>query len=128
MKLKKFKKSIIMFLLILIVISFITTMSFATDDPFSTKQFENSSKVPEKLTNLTENSSQTIISVVRIIAVTIAVTMLLVISMKYMLSSAGDRADIKKHAVAYVIGAFILFGVTGILGILVDLSKTLSAT
>ena len=44
-----------------------------------------------------------------------------------MISSPGDRADIKKHAVAYVIGAFVLFGVTGILGVLVDLSNTFNS-
>lgn len=54
----------------------------------------------------------------RIVCATIAVVVLLVISMKYMLSAPGDRADIKKHAVHYVIGATILFGASGILGII----------
>ena len=34
-----------------------------------------------------------------------------------MLSSAGDRADIKKYAMNYVIGAFILFGATALVSI-----------
>ena len=45
--------------------------------------------------------------------------------MRYMLSSAGDRADIKKHAIAYVVGAVILFGVTWILGILVNIGESI---
>ena len=59
----------------------------------------------------------------RIVCVTIAIVILLAISMKYMMSAPGDRADIKKHAIHYVIGAFILFGVTGILGILDNFAK-----
>lgn len=63
-------------------------------------------------------ASATVIAIVRIVAATIAVVMLFVVAIKYMTSAAGDRADIKKHAVAYVVGAFILFGAVGILGVL----------
>ena len=45
--------------------------------------------------------------------------------MKYMSSAPSDRADIKKHAIAYVIGAIILFGVTGILSIIIEVSETI---
>ena len=44
--------------------------------------------------------------------------MIVVIAAKYMLASAGDRADIKKHAVAYVTGAMILFGSAAIVDII----------
>ena len=39
------------------------------------------------------------------------------------MASAGDRADIKKYAVNYIIGAIILFGTTGILGIVQNFVK-----
>ena len=48
----------------------------------------------------------------------IAVIMLIVLAMKYMLAAPGDKADIKKHAVVYVVGAVILFSVSGILKII----------
>ena len=35
-----------------------------------------------------------------------------------MLASAGDRADIKKYAMNYIIGAFIMFGATAITSII----------
>ena len=53
--------------------------------------------------------------------------MLLVIAMRYMTSAPGDRADIKKHAIAYVIGAVILFGVPAILGLLVEVAEAINA-
>lgn len=60
----------------------------------------------------------TIITVVRIAGVTVAVIMLLVIAMKYMSAAPGEKAEIKKSALIYVVGAVILFAVTGILGII----------
>ena len=59
-----------------------------------------------------------IINVVKVISVGIAVIMLAVLAMKYMLAAPGDKADIKKHAVVYVVGAVVLFGASGILSII----------
>ena len=59
-----------------------------------------------------------IISVTRIIATGIAIIMIVVVAMKYMMAAPGDRADIKKHAVVYIVGAVVLFGASGILTII----------
>lgn len=69
--------------------------------------------------------TNTVISVVRIVAVGTALIMLMVLGMKYMISAPSDRADIKKHLIAYVIGAFIVFGSATIIGILIDLADTI---
>lgn len=59
-----------------------------------------------------------ILTVVRNVGVFIAVGILMIVACKYIIASAGDRADIKKHAISYVIGAIILFATSGIAGIL----------
>ena len=64
------------------------------------------------------NVVATVISSIRIIGVCFAVVMLLTVAMKYMSAAPGDKADIKKSAVAYVVGAIVLFAVTGILTII----------
>ena len=74
-------------------------------------EWEGDSELNVKTTNVLT----TIIVAVKIIAVAIAIIMLLVVAIKYMSSAPGDKAEIKKHAVVYVVGAFILFAVTGIL-------------
>lgn len=85
-------------------------------------------KAPE-VSNLVGTAAGTVSGVLRIIGVTIALVMLLAIAMKYMISSAGDRADLKKHAVAYVVGAVVLFGATNIIAALIDFTdKTLNST
>ena len=78
------------------------------------KDWEEDSELNGKVTNVLT----TIIVAIKIIAVAIAIIMLLVVAMKYMTSAPGDKAEIKKHAVVYVVGAFILFAVTGILSII----------
>ena len=68
--------------------------------------------------NTATNVVATVISSIRIIGVCFAVVMLLTVAMEYMSAAPGDKADIKKSAVAYVVGAIVLFAVTGILTII----------
>lgn len=56
-----------------------------------------------------------ILNIVRIIGVSVSVSMLLVVACKYIIASAGDKADAKKYAINYIIGALILFGASGII-------------
>ncbi len=76
-----------------------------------------------KVDTLVNNGAATVVSVLRIASIAISVVVLLIISMKYMISAPGDRADIKKHAVAYVIGTFILFSAMQIIALLVNISN-----
>ena len=46
------------------------------------------------------------------------IAMLVLVAIKYMTSAPGEKADIKKHAVIYVVGAVVMFASTGILGII----------
>lgn len=128
MKKNKIYKLIIFFLITLLFCSItISTVNAATNG-FSRADFTrkgsnfDSGGEDTNITNLANNSASTAITIMRIAGTAIAVTMLLVISIKYMLSSAGDRADLKKHAVVYVVGAVVLFGAVGILGIINDLT------
>ncbi|MGN1299375.1 MAG: hypothetical protein ACI4UE_05280 [Candidatus Scatovivens sp.] len=58
-----------------------------------------------------------IITIVQLFGVSISVIMLIILGMKYMIASAGDKAEIKKHLTTYVVGAVVLFGSAGILEI-----------
>ena len=59
-----------------------------------------------------------ILNIARIVAVGVAMIMLVVLAMKYMMAAPGDKAEIKKHAVVYVVGAVVLFASAGILTII----------
>ena len=60
------------------------------------------------------------LGVIQLVALTVAVVMLVVLAIKYMMSSVSDRADIKKHAVIYIVGAVLMFGTSGIIQIIKD--------
>ena len=64
------------------------------------------------------NISGQILGVVQVIGVAVAVVMLIVLAIKYISAAPNDKAEIKKHAVVYVIGAVVLFAASGILGII----------
>ena len=121
MKLNKFLKVIIMFL---IVFESIMPIVFASNPNFDVN-YENSSGIPDKLENLTNNTLGTAISIARIVGVVIAIVILTVIGCRYMIAAPGDRADIKKHAIPFVIGAVVLFGATGILDIIVNVAESI---
>ena len=59
-----------------------------------------------------------ILTVFRVAAVGIALIMLVAVAMKYMSAAPEGKAEIKKHAVIYVVGAIVLFASSGILGII----------
>lgn len=138
---KKSLKMSITKIFILICIAFLMTSACSTvfgannnilmlassssgDSNFNPSEF-NSGGVESEVTDVVQNTSETIVAVLRVVSVAIAIIVLLVIAMKYMMSSAGDRADIKKHAVAYVTGTFILFAAAQIIAILIEVSDKL---
>lgn len=64
------------------------------------------------------NVAKSVITITRAICLGVAVTMLIVLAIKYMSSAPGDKATIKKSAVTYVVGAVIMFAAAGILSII----------
>ena len=116
---KKITAILLITVLCLIMLNCMDGKVFASNN-FDLNAFDKEPNEAAGVTNLVNVTAINAISVMRIVCVTIAIVILLTISMKYMMSAPGDRADIKKHAVHYAIGAFILFAVTGILGMLND--------
>lgn len=73
----------------------------------------------------TQNIAGAVISVAKVICAGVAIVMLTVIAMKYMLAAPSEKADIKKHAVVYVVGAVVMFAATGILTIIQNFASVL---
>ena len=69
-----------------------------------------------------------IITIVQIVGIGVAIIMLIVLAIKYISAAPGDKADIKKHAVVYVVGAVVLFAASGILQIVKNFSGNISGT
>ncbi len=59
-----------------------------------------------------------ILGIVQVVAIAVAVIMLVVLAIKYLTSSPNEKADVKKSAMTYVIGAVVLFGSSALLGVI----------
>lgn len=68
-----------------------------------------------------------VITIVQVIGVGVAIIMLIVLAIKYISAAPGDKADIKKHAVVYVVGAIVLFAASGLLGIIKNFASAVTA-
>jgi hypothetical protein len=72
----------------------------------------------EKGANAIVKIISSILGVVRTIGAAVALLIFMWVAVKYILASAGEKADLKKYLTTYVIGGLILFGASGILTII----------
>ena len=128
---KILKKYIIIFLLLIVIVSFCNNV-LAEDSGSShadktidliKQDWSDKSSTSDGVTNF----MTTLVFVVKVIGVAVAIIMLLVIAIKYMTSAPGDKAEIKKHAVVYVVGAVILFAAAGILTIIQQFAEAFNS-
>lgn len=126
-------KKVLKISLTLLLLSCILLISFQTCCEASTysQEMQDLIKESENFTDATNsvdkvnNIVATIITSIRIVGVAVAVVMLLILAMKYMSAAPGDKADIKKGLINYVIGAVVFFGVVGILEIISKLATAI---
>lgn len=69
-------------------------------------------RMPDDATNLASK----VLGAIQWVGYAFALGMLLYIGIKYMMSAANEKADIKKGLINYVIGACILFAASTIVG------------
>ena len=116
-------KRIAKILTVLIIIATIATM-------MSTVFANGASDVLGKLTGNTDAASavtttaNNIVGIVQVICYATAVIMLIYLGVKFITASPEAKADIKKSAIMYVIGAIIVFAAGALLGVISNLSTT----
>ena len=71
------------------------------------------------------NAGNNIAGIASIIGVAVAVVILIWLAIKYITAAPSDKADIKKSAVAYVIGAVLLFAASGVLALIQNFGQEL---
>ena len=83
--------------------------------------------IPSGTTSNTSGTFSRILSVIlgitQVIGMAIAVIMLIVLAIKYISTAPGEKAEIKKYAVVYIVGAIVLFAASGILEIIKQFAK-----
>lgn len=74
-----------------------------------------------------EKPMKVLIGIFEVVTVAVGIIMLIVLAIKYMTASAGDKAEIKKHAAVYIVGACLAFGATGVLSIIKTFTEELKS-
>ena len=103
-------KGIKILILLLVFIFLFQTMVLATNP------FDQINPVAPDDTTITEMNSfrNKIYTVFQIVGTGFAVIGLILLGIKYVYSAPNERADVKKYAIVYVVGAVLFFGAIGI--------------
>lgn len=112
----KTMKKVVNVLLTLAMIASMASVVFALP-----AEFKNID--PPDTTGTLGNATSRILGFIQFIGYGIAVGMLLYIGIKYMMSSAADKADLKKGSINYVIGAILVAGATAVVTMLMNFGE-----
>ena len=118
-------KTIIVLLIALMVFSFISKVHAVSTADVIRDRFTGAVN-PDGSDSIRKILS-VILDVTRTIGAAVAIVILMVIGAKYIIASAGERADLKKHLVAYVAGAVVMFGAVGLLEIIETFAENATA-
>ena len=112
------KKVVIALFIALIVVSIVCSSTVFAYDMMATVKSQANSDGDANVTAPVTNIAGAVITIARVVCAAVAVVMLVVLGMKYMMAAPSEKADIKKHAVVYIVGALVMFACTGILTII----------
>lgn len=128
---KVMKKVLIIAIVLLLGITLMQNTSMATYDWASKINSTATASAPAEANgaiNATKSIAQSVITITRAISLGVAITMLIVLAIKYMSAAPGDKASIKKSAVTYVVGAIVMFAAYGILTIIQSFASGIKTT
>ena len=119
MKRTTVQKLITLLLVALVVFSIATPVFASPLDPGSVTAA--SGEATQKVFNV----AGIILGVAQAIGVSVAIILLVVIAIKYMTAGAEGKAEVKKYAVGYVVGAILLFAGVAVLNIIRSFAVTI---
>lgn len=118
MKTQKVIKLLIAILLVVILSMTVSQVALAAGYNQSSSLSDMFDKIDESgASEAASNIIGMIINIAQVIGTGVAIVMLIVLAIQYIAASPEGKAEIKKNATIYVVGAVILFAASGILGI-----------
>ena len=110
-------KKILAVLVIALLLVSVSSVAFASSTIFDPGDITASDS---DAAGVIQDISGTILGIVQVVGVAVAVIMLVVLAIKYISAAPSEKADIKKSAFIYIIGALLLFGGVALLNIIRD--------
>ena len=127
---KLMKTMVVILVAVMIVASLVSTVNATTTVKFGdvdTDYVKNNASDTSGAASTVNRIVGSVLTIVQVVGCGVAVIMLIVLAIKYISAAPGDKADIKKHAVVYVVGAVVLFAATGILQIVKQFAENVKA-
>ena len=121
MKLNKIMKIVIAIMLVALVaiVASQAVMATMSVDPASDSITSTFNKKDESgASKAASNIIGAIINIAQVIGMGVAIIMLIVLAIHYISASPEGKAEVKKNATIYIVGAIVLFAASGILGII----------
>lgn len=113
------KKKIISIALTILMIFTLTNNVFATE--FDPGEWDPEPTVKTGGSFLTK--ARSVLGWIQFIGIIISVIALAVIGIKYLLSSVEGKAEYKKTMIPYVVGCFMLMGISILIGLIEEIAK-----
>lgn len=107
-------KKVLVFLLIALLVVSLSSVCLASGIPDPTEFSGDAGEARNPIMSV----SNLVLGVVQVVGVAVAVVMLVVLAIKYISAAPAEKADIKKSAFIYVVGALLLFGGVAVLNII----------
>ena len=122
---QKHKILSIVLLSIVILMSFINfgNIAYASTDPVDNPNYYNPGQDNRDESKLKDKAG-VILGVVNTVGVVVSVLTLMAVGIKYMIGSVEEKAEYKKTAITYFLGATLVFGVTTIPNILYKIAQS----
>ena len=114
-------KKIIFLTVMMIVIMIVNTVVLAAD-----LEIPNASTPGDDVTGKVNTVIGTLLRTLQIIGIAVAVVMLIYIAIKYIAAAPGEKAELKKQVITYVIGAVVLFAAAGIMQLVMSFGNQIS--
>ena len=110
---------------IVLAVMFVGTLlnvSFA-DDNFSFTRFDGEDYKSTAANDAAEKAMGTAINTIKIVGTGTAIVMITYMGIKYMMAAPSEKAEFKKSASIYIVGAVLIFAATNILAIIIDFTS-----
>lgn len=115
--------------LAVVFVGSIINVSFAgegeeeSQNNFNFNRFEKDAYKSKAANEAAERAMGTAIDTIRIVGTGTAIVMITYMGIKYMMAAPTEKAEFKKSASIYIVGAVLIFAATNILAVIIDFTS-----
>lgn len=105
------------------LLSFLSTTFASSSEPFDFTSYDSTTGNSDA-DKIAQTTMGTAINIIRIVATGTAIIMLSYMAIKYITAAPNEKAEFKKSAMIYILGAILIFAAGNILGMIVNYTTT----